>query len=79
VPPDVPFDALEISYRLGIAKGREKYPELSRYAFVTSSDAHFIRDIAQACTTMFLEEPSLKEIRKALRREVGRYVGEGEC
>lgn len=79
VPPDVPFDALEISWRLGIAKGRERFPELSRYPFVTSSDAHFIRDIAQACTIMYLEEPSLGEIRKALRKEDGRYIEEVAC
>ncbi len=79
VPPDVPFDALEISYRLGIPKGRQRFPELSRYPFVTSSDAHFIRDIAQACTTMLLEEPTLQEIRKALRKEDGRYIEEGAC
>jgi len=79
MPPQVPFDALEISARLGIIRGRQKYPELSSYTFVTSSDAHFLQDIAQAFITLYLEEPSFSEIRKALRKEDGRYVEEGPC
>ena len=79
VPPGVPFDALEVSWRLGIRGGREKYPELSGYPFITSSDAHFIDDIAKACTPMMLGEPSLPEIRRALKGEGGRFVVEDAC
>jgi PHP family Zn ribbon phosphoesterase len=74
VPEHVPFDALEISARLGIAEGRKKFPELNRYPFITSSDAHFIKDISAASTKMCLEEASLSEIRMALRKENGRYI-----
>ena len=77
VPPNVPFDALEISSRLGIEGGREKFPELSAYTFITSSDAHFIQDIGRACTRMALHEPSFAEVVKALRKQDGRYVVEG--
>jgi 3',5'-nucleoside bisphosphate phosphatase len=79
VPPHVPFDALEISWRLGIKGGREKYPELRAYPFLTSSDAHFIDDIGKACTPMMLEDPSFSEIRKALKGEGGRFVMEDAC
>jgi 3',5'-nucleoside bisphosphate phosphatase len=79
VPPNVPFDALEISWRLGIKGGREKYPELSGYPFLTSSDAHFIDDLGKACTPMMLEEPSLSEIRMALKGEGGRRIVEDAC
>jgi len=76
VPDHVPFDALEISARLGISKGREKFPELREYPFITSSDAHYLKDMAQATTLMFLENPTLDEIRMALRQEQGRFVSE---
>lgn len=79
VPPNVPFDALEISWRLGIRGGREKYPELRAYPFVTSSDAHFIDDIGKACTPMMLEAPTLCEIRMALKGEDGRLIMEDQC
>lgn len=79
VPPNVPFDALEISWRLGIKGGREKYPELVQYPFVTSSDAHYLEDIGKTCTPMMLEGPSLSEIRMALRREQGRFIMEDAC
>ena len=77
VPAHVPFDALEISSRIGITGGRELFPELAGYTFITSSDAHFIRDIGARFTAMFMEDASLAEIRMALKRESGRFVVEG--
>ena len=74
VPPDVPFDALEVSAGLGIAQARVRYPELKGYQLITSSDAHFISDIGRASTRMFMEGPSFPEIRQALSRKDGRYV-----
>lgn len=74
VPPDVPFDALEVSAGLGITQARQRYPELREYQFITSSDAHFVGDIGRASTRMFLESPSFPEIRLALARKMGRYV-----
>ncbi len=74
VPRHVPFDALEISARLPLTQARSRFPELESYPFVTSSDAHFIRDLGAASTKMHLHGASLGEIRKALHREEGRYV-----
>jgi 3',5'-nucleoside bisphosphate phosphatase len=74
VPDDVPFDALEVSARLGIQQARRQYPELKGYQLVTSLDAHFVADIGKACTRMFLESPTLPEIKLALSRQMGRYV-----
>ncbi len=76
VPPGVPFDALEISANLGIQKARERYPELRGYQFVTSSDAHYVRDIGKASIRMFMESPAFSEIRLALSKSSGRYVME---
>ncbi len=74
VPPDAAFDALEVSFSLGIPAARLKFPELKEYSFITSSDAHFVTDIGKACTRMYLERPTFAEITLALHRQQGRYV-----
>jgi PHP family Zn ribbon phosphoesterase len=76
IPPHVPFDALEISARLGIRGGRDRFPELSGYPFVTSSDAHFIPDIGAICTHMALDKPCFDEVAMALKKQEGRYIEE---
>jgi 3',5'-nucleoside bisphosphate phosphatase len=68
------FDALEISKLTGIEKGRIKYNDLSRYPFITSSDAHFIRDIGTSTTKFFLEEPTFAELKMALQKQNGRHI-----
>mgnify|MGYP000004583858 FL=1 len=73
------FDALEISKRLGIRQGRERYPELARYAFLTSSDAHFIPDIGTATTPFLMEKPTFDEITKAVSGQNGRQILEQPC
>ncbi|MBP7341060.1 MAG: PHP domain-containing protein [Smithellaceae bacterium] len=70
------FDALEISGRTGLAKGRLQYPELRHYPFVTSSDAHFVRDIGTATTPLLLEAPTFAEIKMALAGQNGRRIVE---
>lgn len=76
IPPDINFDALEISSRTGTEEARKRYPELSSYTFVSSSDAHFINDIGKGITHAFMEAPTFEEFRLALAREKGRYIGE---
>lgn len=77
IPADAAFDALEISARTGIEKGRRDYPELAGFSFITSSDAHFISDVGTSPTRFFLNEPTFAEIRLALKKEAGRHVVEG--
>jgi len=74
--PDIPFDALEITYHTGTREGRMKYPELSPYPFIESSDAHYIEDIGKGTTTMFLERGTIDEIKMAFERRGGRYIRE---
>jgi PHP family Zn ribbon phosphoesterase len=76
IDPSSPFDALEISSALGIKKARLKYPELSGYALIQSSDAHFTKDIGCNATVMYLEEASTAEIKLAFEKRLGRYVEE---
>ncbi len=76
IDPDIPLDALEITHQTGIKGARIKYPELARYSFIESSDAHFIRDIGQGVTTIFLEKGTMAELKMAFRRQGGRYIQE---
>lgn len=73
------FDALEISKRTGLAKGRLQYPELGRFPFLTSSDAHFLKDIGTATTPILLEEPTFDEIKMAVFARDGRRIVEEAC
>lgn len=70
------FDALEISKLTGIKQGRIQYDALSRYPFLTSSDAHFIKDIGTSTTSIMMEEPTFAELKMALAKQNGRHIVE---
>lgn len=76
IDPDVHLDALEVTHNTGFKEARIKYPELSAYPFIESSDAHFINDIGQVATTIFLERGTISELKMAFRRQGGRYIQE---
>jgi PHP family Zn ribbon phosphoesterase len=74
VDPEIPFDALEISRRTGIAGARKQYPELAAYPFLTSSDAHRCEEIGKGFTDLFMAEPSVHELRMAFSGKGGRRI-----
>lgn len=74
IDKSIHFDALEISALTGIQQGRIKYPELSCFSFITSSDAHFLKDIGTSQTQIMLEEPTIKELKMAFDGQNGRRV-----
>jgi hypothetical protein len=76
IPPDIRFDALEISRKTGVKEARKRYPELGGHPFIVSSDAHFIRDIGEGATRIAMQEPSLSELKMALEGREGRYIRE---
>ncbi|MCX7634444.1 MAG: PHP domain-containing protein [Syntrophales bacterium] len=76
IDPTMPFDALEVTPRMGSRRFRSLYPELSRFPIIESSDAHFLRDIGRGATTAYLEAATFAELRKALQSWEGRYMGE---
>ncbi|HUH67118.1 MAG TPA: PHP domain-containing protein [Syntrophales bacterium] len=76
IDPEIDLDALEISRKTGIQGARAKYPELSGYPFIESSDAHFIDDIGHGSTTIFLERGNIAELRMAFSGHGGRYIQE---
>ena len=68
------FDALEISKRTGIKQGRIQYNDLEHYPFLTSSDAHYIKDIGTSTTKILLEAPTFDELKMALLQQNGRHI-----
>lgn len=74
IDPSMRFDALEISHAMGIGRARQQYPELASFAMLTSSDAHVIGDVGRACTTIFLKEGNVRELKLAFQNRDGRYI-----
>jgi len=77
IPPELEFDALEISPRMQLEEARERFSEYKKCPFLCSSDAHYLNDIGKGITPFLLEEASLKELRMALRGEGNRRIGCG--
>lgn len=67
IPEGLKLDALEVS---AASSTVQEYG----YPLITSSDAHFLEDIGRSPTCFMIESASLAEIRKALRRELGRRI-----
>lgn len=76
VPPDLPFDALEISARCDLDKllAGASYLRRRNPSFVRSSDAHYPEDFCRVATWLEMPCRSFAEIRKALHCEDGRRV-----
>lgn len=77
IPPSLGFDALELSAYLTNQEARERYASAEGYTFIRNSDAHFLDDVGKNSSEYLLQEPTLNEIRKALKRQDGRQVCEG--
>ena len=74
IPPELNVDALQIS-KLADGKAiREKYRIKPEITIVKFSDAHYPGDVGKTFTLFEMEQPTLDEIKKALRRE-----GERKC
>jgi PHP family Zn ribbon phosphoesterase len=69
IPPDLKCDAVELSRFTTFPNFTAEYPQYQNYPFIQSSDAHYIDDIDSVHTRFYLEEPSFKEIHKALKQE----------
>ena len=66
IPPDLPLDGVEISWRIKPSEATEQMPDIKRFPFIISSDAHFPDDIGKVITRFFIAEPTIDEIRLAL-------------
>jgi len=74
IPPNLKLEALEMSRRTEFQPpGIFVDPSLT-IPRVVSSDAHFPEDIGSAYTVLLMAEPTLEELRLALRGERGRRI-----
>jgi PHP family Zn ribbon phosphoesterase len=74
IDKSINFDALEISSLTGLQQARIKYRDLNNFSFITSSDAHYLKDIGTSLTKIMIEEPTLAELKMAFSRQDGRHI-----
>jgi len=74
IPPDLPLDGVEVSFRVPVATARAQIPGIERFACLCGSDAHYLKDLGRARTRMAMHEPCFEEFRMALRGKDGRSV-----
>jgi len=74
IPPDLKIDGVEVSYRVALAKARDRLPGIGNLPCVTASDAHFLEDIGKVRTVFLMADSSLEEIRRALSGQNGRRI-----
>jgi hypothetical protein len=74
IPEGLEIDAVEISYRLPLAAARASLPEIRNLPCLTSSDAHFLKDIGRAGITLRLAALTVAEIKLALQGRGGRKM-----
>jgi len=73
VPPDLGIEAVEISRWTAVEAFRQAHPELARLALVSSGDVHRLSEFLRR-TAVTAGEPTVAELRRALRSEGGRSV-----
>lgn len=74
IPENLKLDALEISPKLSNIEARKIFNQYESFPFIFSSDAHKLEEIGKGVTSFLLKEPTLLEIKKALKSEEGRKV-----
>jgi hypothetical protein len=74
VPPNLKFDALEISRHTSIDAYLSKNSYLKGATLIKNSDAHYPEHIGQNFTSYVMEYPSIEELSMALRCEKERHT-----
>jgi PHP family Zn ribbon phosphoesterase len=67
IPPEIEFDALEISPRISIDEALQTFSGYRHIPWVTSSDAHCLEDIGKRTTGLLLHHSTFEELRLALK------------
>ncbi len=74
IPEDLHFTALEVSWRISIAEAVASIPGIGRFSCITSSDAHYIKDVGKIWTGFMLKAPTFDEVRMGLAGQSGRRI-----
>jgi PHP family Zn ribbon phosphoesterase len=67
IPPEIEFDALEISRRISIDEALRTFSGYRRFPWVTSSDAHLLDEIGTRTTGLLMYHSTFDEMRLALK------------
>ena len=73
IPMDTKIEALDISRHISVEKVREKFPQTTGYPLIQTGDVHLLEDFLGS-THFLIEEPTINEIRMALRGINGHQV-----
>jgi PHP family Zn ribbon phosphoesterase len=71
VPANAHLDALEISRHLNPNEAAQKFPDLRSYPLLLGGDVHRLDEFLGA-NEFQMEEPTVNEIRQALKHQNGR-------
>ena len=74
IPEELDLDAVEVSRRMTLRRGRTLFKDLERFPFITSSDAHDLEDIGSSPTAFQMAAPEMAELRLALKGKDGRKI-----
>ena len=74
IPGDLKLDGVEVSWRMPIQTARETFSGIKDFPCITSSDAHYLKDIGKVWTGFIVETPTFEEIRLALTDKAGRRI-----
>lgn len=74
IPPDLKFDALELSKHIETNSFLKSYPYLNKASIIRSSDAHQPELIGESFTRLSMKSSDFSEFRKAIAGTDGREV-----
>ncbi len=74
VPEGLELDGLELSPRYISQNKKLEYPLTADSPFITFSDSHYPEDIGKTSTCFYMEDANIKELKKALKGQNGRYI-----
>ncbi len=74
ITEDLAFDALEMSPNMSRQEAEETFATYNSFAWISSSDAHYINDIGKRTTSFFMNEPTIEEMALAMKQINGRKV-----
>jgi predicted metal-dependent phosphoesterase TrpH len=72
IPRDISIEAVEISKHLSPEKALAQFPQLKGYPIIQNGDVHRLDEFL-GTLTLFIEKPSIPEIKKALANVQGRF------
>ena len=74
VPKELGLDGVEVSWRMPIQTARDTFSGIKDFPCITSSDAHYLKDIGKVWTGFIVETPTFEEIRLALAGKAGQRI-----